>query len=89
MEDLIKVDGGTWKQFVERLVVERMLSSLLDLLENKYIVLCHGPEKSSGSHFIGLKYDFTVERSSANRCCNNLLCRGLVCLQTSNQKRNY
>ena len=80
MEDLIKVDGGTWKQFAERLVVERMLNSLLDQLENKSTNLCHGPEKSSGSHFIGLKYDFTVERSSANRCCNNLLCRGLVCL---------
>lgn len=80
MEDLIKVDGGTWKQFAERLVVERMLNFLLVLLENKYIVLCHGPEKLSGSHFTGLKYDFTLECSSANRCCNNLLCRGLVCL---------
>ena len=80
MEDLIKVDGGIWKQFAERLVVEKMLNSLLDQLENKSTDLCHGLEKSSGSHFIGLKYDFTVERSSANRCCNNLLCRGLVCL---------
>lgn len=80
MEDLIKVDGGIWKQFAERLVVEKMLNSLLDQLENKSTYLCHGPEKSSGSHFIGLKYDFTLERSSANRCCNNLLCRGLVCL---------
>lgn len=80
MEDLIKVDGGTWKQFAERLVVEKMLNSLLDQLENKSTDLCHGPEKLFGSHFTGLKYDFTVERSSANRCCNNLLCRGLVYL---------
>lgn len=89
MEDLIKVDGGTWKQFAERPVVERMLNFLLILLESKSIVLCHGPEKPSGSHFIGLKYDFTLERSSANRCCNNLLYRGLVSLQAFNQKWNY
>ena len=89
MEDLIKVDGGIWKQFAERLVVEKMLNSLLDQLENKSTDLCHGPEKLSGSHFTGLKYDFTLEHSSANRCCNNLLYRWLGCLQTSNQKRNY